>query len=240
MLKLIGGLLVVFMAAGCVTADKNISKQPANVEVSDTKYDTSICDQIGAEKCYLKGKRFADKSSGLTDYKAARAYFLKSSSMGYLPADQEVAWFYALGTGGEKDTVVAVQHMRKAAEGGLISAYGELGALFFMKASGNPDYLYEAEKWYLKGAKNRDFISAFSLGSVYQNRNWSKTSSEKAYSFFLISTAFEKESKTKIQGAGPQQHMAFLRRILSPAALQRSTKWAIKWLSKNAPKTKKI
>ncbi len=92
----------------------------------------------------------------------------KAAESGYDEAQAELARFYDLGIGVQRDEVEANKWRRKAADQGLPWAQWSLG-LNYEKGRGIDQNFEKAASWYLKAAENGYETAQVSIGDFYRN-----------------------------------------------------------------------
>ena len=124
---------------------------------------TKSKDEIDAEECFQRGKKFYNSK----DYAEAVKWYRKAAEQGHADAQYNLGICYRNGYGVTQDNDEAVKWYRKAAEQGLASAQCNLGYCY-EKGKGVPQDEKEAVKWYRKAAEQGLAEAQNNLGICYE------------------------------------------------------------------------
>jgi TPR repeat protein len=121
-------------------------------------------------------------------YVEATQWLMKAANQGYLPAELELGFSYALGDGVEKDDGEAIRWWREAAEHGDSEAAVNLGDSYYYghHVGENP---VEGVKWWRKAAEEGNFLGLTGLGHAYQDGKGVPQDFTAAYAWFSLAAA---------------------------------------------------
>lgn len=138
------------------------------------------------------GNIYADEKSVFFKPEKALDYYARAIAAGRIGAHGSIGLMYYYGTGIERDYVRARKHFLLAGKDWPSPEF--LGDIYLNGQGVAPDPL-EAEKWFVKGARNGDFLSIRQLGDLYLGKTFGKDGhAVKALAWYLIGAVLKHKS----------------------------------------------
>lgn len=141
------------------------------------------------EALYQKANAFQyQPEGGAPNYAAAFPLYKMSASIGYPPAQFELALLYYRGKGVAQDYSIAMALLRQAAEKHYLEAYYYLG-IFYYYGKGIPPDFKKASIWFNRAADKGHTASQYYLGVMYYQGKGGPTDYAKAFEWFSKAAA---------------------------------------------------